>query len=116
MRLPREKDDWIKSMVTFLLSQAKTNDIFKREQPPKRRCFGFDYHKYPEILVNLRIMHVMLIRTTKTSTGLKVKAHFVRKHYKTGDKVSDSEMNSISIKPHTTFTMWNYTLNPRTRM
>ena len=36
-----------------------------------------------------------LIRTTKTSTGLKVKAHFVRKHYKTGEKVSDSEMDSL---------------------
>jgi len=60
MRLPRERDDWIKNMVTFLLSQSKTNDIFKREQPPKRRCFGFDYHKYPEILVNLRIMHESL--------------------------------------------------------
>jgi len=59
MRLPRERDDWIKNMVTFLLSQSKTNDIFKHEQPPKRRCFGFDYHKYPEILVNLMIMQVL---------------------------------------------------------
>ena len=50
----------LRIMVTFLLSQSKTNDIFKREQPPKRRCFGFDYHKYPEILVNLRIMQVSL--------------------------------------------------------
>ena len=57
-----------------------------------------------------------LIRTTKTSTGLKVKAHFVRKHYKTGQKVSDSEMDSLSIKPHTKFPTWNYTLNPITRM
>ena len=62
MRLPRERDDWIKNMVTFLLSQSKTNDIFKREQPPKRRRFGFDYHKYPEILVNLRIMQVSMNR------------------------------------------------------
>ncbi len=37
-------------------------------------------------------------------------------HYKTGEKVSDSEMNSLSIKPHTKFPAWNYTLNPRTRM
>jgi hypothetical protein len=39
----------------------------------------------------------MLIRTTKTSTGLKVKAHFVRKHYKTGEKVSDGEMGGYMI-------------------
>jgi len=55
-----------------------------------------------------------LIRTTKT--GLKVKAHFVRKHHKTGEKVPDSEMDSLSIKPHTKFPTWNYTPNPTTRM
>ena len=57
-----------------------------------------------------------LIRTTKTSTGLKVNSHFVRKHYKTGEKVSDSEMNSLSIKPHANFPTLNYTLNPKARM
>lgn len=57
-----------------------------------------------------------LIRTTKTSTGLKAKAHFVRKHYKTGEKVSDSEMGSLSIKPYTKFPTWNYILNPITRI
>jgi len=35
MRLPRERDDWIKNMVTFLLNQSKTNDIFKRKQRDK---------------------------------------------------------------------------------
>jgi len=57
-----------------------------------------------------------LIRTTKTTTGLKVKSHFVRKHYKTGEKVSDSEMESLSIMPHANFPTLNYTLNPKTRM
>ena len=56
------------------------------------------------------------IRTTRTSTGLKVKAYFVRKHYKTGEKVSDVQMESLSIKPHEVFPAWNYTINPRTKM
>jgi hypothetical protein len=56
------------------------------------------------------------IRTTKTSTGLKVKAHFVRKHYKTGEKVSNSQMDSLSISPHVKFPSWNYTINPRSKM
>jgi hypothetical protein len=30
--------------------------------------------------------------------------------------LSDSEMGSLSIKRHTTFPTWNYTLNPITRM
>lgn len=54
-----------------------------------------------------------LIRTTKTSTGLRVNAYFVRKHYKTGKKVSDSEMKSLSIKNHNIFPEWNYTIQPR---
>ena len=52
------------------------------------------------------------IRRTKTITGLKVKAHFVRKHYKLGEKVSDQEMNEISIVGHDVFPKWNYTISP----
>jgi hypothetical protein len=33
------------------------------------------------------------MRTTKTTTGLKVKAYLVPKHYAKGVKVSDDEMN-----------------------
>jgi hypothetical protein len=35
------------------------------------------------------------IRTTKTSAGLTVKAYFVRKIYKTGEKVSDKQMKKL---------------------
>ncbi len=54
-----------------------------------------------------------LIRTTKTTTGLKVKAHYVRKHYRKGEKVSDEHMASLSIDPHKVFPCWNYTINSR---
>lgn len=53
------------------------------------------------------------LRTTKTTTGLKVNAHFVRKHYKLGEKVSDKDMKTISIKRHDTFPKWNYTITPQ---
>lgn len=56
------------------------------------------------------------IRTTKTSTRLKVSAHFVRKHYKPGRKVTDEQMESISIIRHETFPNWNYTITPRQKM
>jgi hypothetical protein len=52
------------------------------------------------------------IRTTKTSSGLKVKAHFVRKKYETGEKVSNIEMSKISVKNHKSLPDWNYTLTP----
>ena len=51
------------------------------------------------------------IRTTKTSTGLKVKAHFVRKNYKTGEKVSNKQMDQIAIK-NGLLPEWNYILHP----
>jgi len=52
------------------------------------------------------------IRTTKTSTGLTVKAHFVRKKYKTGEKVSDKQMKEIRIEKHQQLADWNYKLIP----
>ena len=53
------------------------------------------------------------IRRTKTTTGLKVNAHFVRKHYKLGEKVTDKQMESLSIVRHNIFPNWNYTISPR---
>lgn len=52
------------------------------------------------------------LRTTKTSTGLNVKAHYVRKKYKTGERVSDKEMKNLKIKNHDTLSDWNYKLTP----
>jgi len=52
------------------------------------------------------------IRTTKTNTGLTVKAHFVRKKYQKGEKVTDREMKGISLTKHDTFPEWNYTISP----
>jgi len=53
------------------------------------------------------------IRTTKTSSGLKVKASFVRKKYEKGEKVSDKQMKQLSIERHETLPDWNYTLIPQ---
>jgi len=52
------------------------------------------------------------IRTTKTATGLTVKAHFVKKKYKKGEKVADRQMKNLSLKKHEIFPEWNYTLSP----
>jgi len=52
------------------------------------------------------------LRTTKTSTGLNVKAHYVRKKYKTGERVSDKDMKELQIKKHEVLSDWNYKLTP----
>ena len=52
------------------------------------------------------------IRTTKTTTGLRVRARLIRKHYQTGERVSDRDMKQIYIKQHDIFPKWNYTISP----
>ncbi len=53
------------------------------------------------------------IRTTTTTTGLRVKSHFVRKKYETGEKVSNKQMRELAIKKGEVLPDWNYTLQPR---
>lgn len=52
------------------------------------------------------------IRTTKTSTGLRVRSHLVRKRYKKGIKISDDQMDEIRIKKDNSLPKWNYTIFP----
>ena len=54
------------------------------------------------------------LRTTTTSTGLRVRAHLVRRKYVKGVRISDSEMKTLAIKEHELLPAWNYTLTPRT--
>lgn len=53
------------------------------------------------------------ISTTKTSTGLKVKAYVEPKLYQTGVKIDDAEMRSLNLIPADVLPMWNYALAPR---
>ncbi len=52
------------------------------------------------------------IRTTKTNSGLHVKANFVRKKYSKGEKITDQEMKTIPIEKHQELPDWNYILFP----
>ncbi len=51
-------------------------------------------------------------RTTTTSTGLRVRAHLVRKRYQKGVKVSDTEMQALAITKDEALPKWNYTIAP----
>ena len=52
------------------------------------------------------------LRTTRTSTGLRVRAHLVRKTYETGVKVTDAQMRKLRITPNAAMPKWNYTIEP----
>ena len=56
---------------------------------------------------------VNLIGATKTRSGLKVKAVLDTNEYETGVKVTDLQMEELSIRWHKTHPEWNYTLKPR---
>ena len=56
---------------------------------------------------------VNYIRTTQTTTGLRVKAYLNKKTYETGVKIADDEMSSLSLRVHKTQPHRNYTLKPR---
>lgn len=57
-----------------------------------------------EVIVNL-------IGSTKTRTGLKVKAELDNNTYPTKLKVSDEEMKKLNLKHHTFQEKWNYTIS-----
>lgn len=53
------------------------------------------------------------IRSTKTtSAGLKVKAHYVRKKYEIGERISNRKMKQLNIEKSETLPQWNYILTP----
>ena len=52
------------------------------------------------------------LRTTRTATGLRVRAHLVRKTYKTGVKVTEAQMRELRITPNSLLPKWNYTIEP----
>jgi len=52
------------------------------------------------------------IRSTKTKTGLKIRAQLVTKKYEKGKAVSDEDFASIKIKPHKIIPKYNYAFMP----
>lgn len=61
-----------------------------------------------------RAVIVNLIGSTKTRTGLTIKAELDVNTYPTGIKVSDEELAAVRIKKDKFHGDWNYTLLPRT--
>ena len=52
------------------------------------------------------------INTTKTKTGLRVKAILDETVYEKGIKISNIEMKKLNIKYHDVLPKWNYTIFP----
>lgn len=65
---------------------------------------GVPLKDYPTIL--------NYIRTTRTKTGLKVKATLLKGEYPIGLKTSNEEMKIVNLRPHRVLPDWNYTISP----
>ena len=68
-----------------------------------------------EPLITLEKM-LNFIRTTKTETGLRVRATLVKSDYPKGLKPTAAEMATLSIVPHDVLPDWNYTLASSAKM
>jgi len=53
------------------------------------------------------------IETTRSETGLSLRAVLVEKIYKTGIKVPDTEMEALNLIRHPICPQWSYTITPR---
>ena len=62
----------------------------------------------------LRSFETMLgyIRNTTTRTGLKVKAFLLDREYRTGIRVSDKEMATLTLARRSVCPQWNYIIKP----
>ena len=54
------------------------------------------------------------LRTTTTTTGLKVRALFDHHTYPTKEKPTAQELAAVALTPHTILSKWNYTIAPQT--
>jgi len=52
------------------------------------------------------------IRRTRTTTGLRLRAHLVRKQYEKGIKIPKSLMSVLPLKKGAELPKWNYTISP----
>ncbi|MFZ5501412.1 MAG: ISAzo13 family transposase, partial [Candidatus Micrarchaeota archaeon] len=79
----------------------------------EHRMFSFiSSHWKGEPLVNYETI-ISLISTTKTKTGLRVRAKLDPKSYETGMKIPDEDMKRLSLRPHKFHPELNYTIDHR---
>jgi hypothetical protein len=63
-------------------------------------------------LVSVEVM-LSALRSTKTATGLRVRATLRKRKFLKGQKVSRAEMASLALQRHRVCPLWNYTIDPR---
>jgi hypothetical protein len=79
--------------------------------PIEHRMFSFISNNWAaQPLVDYETV-LKFIRTTKTETGLKIRAMLNNKQYSKGIKISDQQMQQINLKRYTLRPDWNYSIS-----
>jgi hypothetical protein len=80
--------------------------------PVEHRMFSFISSNWAGEPLSSYEKMLKFIRTTKTSSGLRIKAALVEKEYQKGIKVLDSQMAQLSLKRSRVHPDWNYFIAP----
>ena len=79
----------------------------------EHRLFSFiSLHWKGEPLVSYETI-INLISTTRTKTGLRVRAKLDWRLYQSGVTISDDDMRRLRLRPHSLHPAWNYTVKAR---
>lgn len=81
--------------------------------PVEHKLLGAIAKNWEAIPLRDKRTMLSLLRGTETAQGLKVTARWNERVYKTGEKVSDEEKESLNFKRHKAMPQWNYTFYPR---
>jgi len=81
--------------------------------PIEHRLFSFISKNWAGQPLNSYEKVLNFLRTTKTRTGLSVRANLLSKSYEKGIEISDEQMSDIALYPGRVLSRWNYTIRAR---
>jgi hypothetical protein len=81
--------------------------------PIEHRLFSFISKNWAGQPLNSYERVLNFLRTTKTRTGLSVRANLLSKRYEKGMEISDEQLSDISLHPGRVLSRWNYTIRAR---
>jgi len=80
--------------------------------PIEHRMFAFISNNWAAHPLTDYETVLKFIRTTKTSTGLKIRAALHTKQYQKGIRICDDQMKAVNLKHYTQRPNWNYSIAP----
>jgi hypothetical protein len=110
---------WLCGLATNLCENHGISVTVCHYPPGASKWNPIEHRLFSEISKNwagvpLRSYETVLnyIRTTRTRTGLRVKAYLVKKYYPKNQKPTQRDLQNLVVKDDRRLPKWNYTLEP----